>query len=145
MKHIFEVSPLSITPVKRIHKAVQAGITKLAKLCVNCCHDDGPVPADSLSLVDQVLNCLYQLLLFEELEATVLVSKCMSHVLVAANTCLHSDQQTDTKVDQCNRNKGWSSLSLSLSLCLSLTHTHTHREVNRQREVSTDTRGGQHT
>ncbi|XP_070175011.1 condensin-2 complex subunit G2-like [Littorina saxatilis] len=52
----------------------------------------------SVSMVDQVLSCLYQLLLFEELDSSSVVVKCMSHVLVSVNTCLHHHHHNDPKV-----------------------------------------------
>nr|KAG5696062.1 hypothetical protein BaRGS_017174 [Batillaria attramentaria] len=56
--------------------------------------------ADNLSTVDQVLGCLHQMLLFEELQADSVVSKCMSHVMVAIATCTQKQEGIDFKVSK---------------------------------------------
>ncbi|KAK7482349.1 hypothetical protein BaRGS_00026368, partial [Batillaria attramentaria] len=61
--------------------------------------------ADNLSTVDQVLGCLHQMLLFEELQADSVVSKCMSHVMVAIATCTQKQEGIDFKMLTEVRNK----------------------------------------
>ncbi|XP_076437433.1 condensin-2 complex subunit G2-like [Babylonia areolata] len=69
-------------------------VRQLFTFCRQLLHKD-----TTLTVVEHVLGCLHQAVLFEELGVAEEVSRCMSEVMVTLNACLHRRRHHHRSVD----------------------------------------------